>query len=149
MLLYLSQELYSTDPRDKVFGLIGLLEGQVGDVSYLRPDYSKGVVDVYTDITVYVLWHLGSFRIPEFLDDRFRNTTRFSGLPSWITDWSQNTIKTDFQDENFDAGVRHKGVGLEMTISEERKLFAVKAKVIGEISQLVYPRLFTGRNRQR
>jgi hypothetical protein len=30
LLLYHAQEVYSTDPRDKIFALIGLLEGQVG-----------------------------------------------------------------------------------------------------------------------
>jgi hypothetical protein len=44
----------STDPRDKVYGLISLVGGGI-DADLMVPDYGKGVAEVYADTALYIL----------------------------------------------------------------------------------------------
>ena len=79
----------STDPRDKVFGLLGLLDEERRASSSLQPNYTKDVLEVYVDTMRYIIREnypeaglgnlLASFReAPEEHEERF---------PSWVFRW--------------------------------------------------------------
>ncbi len=79
---------HSSDPRDKVYSLIGLARKMD---QALTIDYSKSVKDVYLDYAYHLvqtgdamemLIHAG------IAQDRL-NTEVASTLPSWVPDWSQ------------------------------------------------------------
>ncbi len=79
---------HSSDPRDKVYSLIGLARNMD---QALIIDYSKSVKDVYLDCAYHLvqtgdamemLIHAG------IAQDRL-NTEVASTLPSWVPDWSQ------------------------------------------------------------
>jgi hypothetical protein len=83
----------STDPRDKVFGLLGLLDEERRASSSLQPDYTKDVVEVYVDTMRYIIREnypergvgnlLASFReAPEEHEE---------GFPSWVFRWDLTT----------------------------------------------------------
>lgn len=52
-LLHVARNTLATDPRDKVYALLGLLREEV--VHDLVPDYEKSLVDVYIDLTMNII----------------------------------------------------------------------------------------------
>lgn len=83
--LQLSSQKKASDPRDKVFGILGLVNrfGQI----FLVPDYRKSVGTVFTEAAKVVINFSKSLKI-------LRYSSRESGLddrPSWAPDWNFNT----------------------------------------------------------
>ncbi|KAL4927014.1 heterokaryon incompatibility protein-domain-containing protein [Aspergillus undulatus] len=71
----------STDPRDKVFAVLGLMGEK-----FIRPDYRLPIESIYTGIAAYFIkfWHtMDIFALGG-------QNTRVFDLPSWVPDWSQN-----------------------------------------------------------
>ena len=73
-----------SDPRDKVFGLLGLADNNV--TAAISADYSKMVQDAYRDVARYVLQANGDLSIFSFAGLGRANVP---GLPSWVPDWSR------------------------------------------------------------
>ncbi|KAF7591830.1 hypothetical protein BBP40_001027 [Aspergillus hancockii] len=83
-LLFETWTFRSTDARDKIFGLYGLLT-KVGPVSW-RPDYSKPAAHVYANATKEIMRSAGELRmLSAVLDKTLRN---IPDLPSWVPDYS-------------------------------------------------------------
>ena len=79
------QHLESTNPRDKIFALLGL----AGDQEELKtlgvsPDYTKSKEDVYVT-AMSALLQQGHTSILSFC----RHSETSDGLPSWVIDWSR------------------------------------------------------------
>ncbi|KAF2450215.1 HET-domain-containing protein [Karstenula rhodostoma CBS 690.94] len=87
-----TRKLY--DPRDKVFGLLGL--AVEGLASCMRPDYTRSTEDVYRAVVIACIQSTGNL---EFL--RYCYGDRISGLhmPSFIPDWTAPTFKGVVFDE--------------------------------------------------
>jgi len=79
-VLYLASWCDATDPRDKVYGLLGLLPEKFS--RHIEPDYTKSVMEVYKDATVACINEIQDPKLLEFFD--------ISGCytPSWIIDFS-------------------------------------------------------------
>lgn len=76
--------LESTDPRDKIFGLYGL--GKEEDRAVLAPDYSKSVVETYTDAAKLLI--LSTKTINILCINTCSKESRHSPIfPSWVPDW--------------------------------------------------------------
>jgi hypothetical protein len=71
-------ELQATDPRDKVYGLLGLTDSTV-------PDCSKSVKDVYIEATLNMFRVCGLTVTLCLVGKVHRN---YFELPSWAKDWS-------------------------------------------------------------
>jgi len=73
----------STDPRDRVYALLGLVNQDLG----LVPDYKNTVEHVYCDIARLLVTNFGEpFFILSFAGTGYgRNLTK---MPSWVPDWS-------------------------------------------------------------
>ncbi|KAJ4370725.1 hypothetical protein N0V83_005246 [Neocucurbitaria cava] len=85
------------DPRDKIFGLLGLC-GYPGDY---RPDYSKSVRQVYEDFVVSQIREAQSLDILSYgYGARHRNLR----LPSFVPDWTATLP----HDSSLDAKQRYK-----------------------------------------
>jgi len=85
VLLY-HQEKSCSEPRDRVYGLLGILSEQ--ERGQFPVDYSRRVRDIYIDVVDYLLASTQrldiicasiNFPVPQNVD----------GLPSWCPDWSQ------------------------------------------------------------
>lgn len=77
------------DPRDKVFGLLGLVRGS--DHPLIRPDYSKNEIRVYQDTAKYSFTVEGTSRkliALAFAD--VGHCRQLQQLPSWVPDWASN-----------------------------------------------------------
>ncbi|KAM7210859.1 Heterokaryon incompatibility protein (HET) domain containing protein, partial [Rhypophila decipiens] len=66
-LLSMSRIRDASDQRDKVYGVLGLLpQGwwEYSAVEPIRPDYTKSVVSLYTEVCWKLILHSGDLRIP-------------------------------------------------------------------------------------
>lgn len=77
----LARRSQATDPRDKVYGMLGLANEKIA--SFIKPDYSKSVEQVYTEFAV------GLIRSCQKLDEVLSWCVFDEGatLPSWVPDW--------------------------------------------------------------
>ncbi|KAI0456568.1 heterokaryon incompatibility protein-domain-containing protein [Xylaria acuta] len=78
-LLY-TKSYHATDPRDKIYGLLGLIESDI------TPDYSRSVVDLYCEAAEKLLKEVGSLEPLNVAGIHNSNATAF-GLPSWVPNW--------------------------------------------------------------
>lgn len=70
----------SSDPRDKVFGMLAI----ASSTADLVADYGMGVVEVYAQATKKIIQENGSLAILSHTD----RGPRMKNLPSWVPDWS-------------------------------------------------------------
>ena len=78
---------FSMDPRDKVFGILGLASD---DKTLLpNPDYSTSVVEIYQTLTKNTIITQRSLDILSEVEDPM--WTLIDKLPSWAVDWSAQT----------------------------------------------------------
>ncbi|KAH7120900.1 heterokaryon incompatibility protein-domain-containing protein [Dendryphion nanum] len=83
-LLRFYSHRHCQDPRDKVYGLLGLLDSTTG--TRVIPDYTKSIQEVYHDVTMAI--HLQNPSSLRFLfGTRGPQSSEF-GLPSWTRDFS-------------------------------------------------------------
>lgn len=68
----------STDPRDKVYALMGIQQ------NLIQPDYTIDVVTLFSRVTTDLIRLSGSL---EPLIGRRGETSVFKGLPTWAIDW--------------------------------------------------------------
>ena len=72
----------SSDPRDKVYAVLGLMGDRMNDL--LQPDYSKSISEVYTNVTRHFITQYES--LDPICGQQLRG--RQQGLPSWVLDFS-------------------------------------------------------------
>lgn len=81
-LLQRWRERKATDPRDKVYGLAGLLQAMpLPGVNSC--DYTVSAVSLYTDVTISLIQMEDSLRALVGMRERFTQ-----GLPSWVLDFA-------------------------------------------------------------
>jgi hypothetical protein len=87
LLMGCSIRLDATDPRDKIYGLLGL-GGPFGNYkSLVRPDYSKPIESVYCEIARALIEDDRSLRAVGYASCLSAAVDETSGLPSWVPDW--------------------------------------------------------------
>jgi hypothetical protein len=72
----------STDPRDRIFAMLGLISGP--DSDGLRPDYTLSKEEIYTDIAIRSIRTDGAFSILSF-GGGLANASL--NIPSWVPSW--------------------------------------------------------------
>ncbi|KAI1075934.1 heterokaryon incompatibility protein-domain-containing protein [Whalleya microplaca] len=81
-LLDLAANCEATDPRDKVYGLLGLIDKASSD--FLVADYSLTVEQVYNQVALKLASMYGWNAV---LRRAGTKNNYFSNLPSWVPDW--------------------------------------------------------------
>ncbi|KDN65108.1 putative heterokaryon incompatibility protein [Colletotrichum sublineola] len=94
LMLHLTIGVEASDPRDQVFGLLGilnlLLDTGGRPRTGLEPNYCKDstAVKVYTETAVFIMEECGNLALlTAVADDADRQV---KGLPSWVPDFSAN-----------------------------------------------------------
>jgi hypothetical protein len=85
VLLY-HQEKSCSEPRDRVYGLLGILSKR--ERSQFPVDYSRPVREVYIDVVNYLLTTTRRLDVM-CASINFPVHQNIDGLPSWCPDWSQ------------------------------------------------------------
>jgi len=82
-LLDVARNCDATDPRDKVFSLVGLMRASLSD--FIKPNYNVSVVEIYTKTALNLVAHFGWKAVVRRAGTKNR---RIDALPSWVPDWS-------------------------------------------------------------
>ncbi|KAI1204656.1 HET-domain-containing protein [Annulohypoxylon truncatum] len=78
----------ASDPRDKVYSLLSLVNHRSNGDLRLNPHYDSNIADIYTGIAEYLLEDSDDLHVLAHAEgDKFRSV---EGLPSWAPDWSVN-----------------------------------------------------------
>nr|OQO20961.1 hypothetical protein B0A51_10238 [Rachicladosporium sp. CCFEE 5018] len=119
-----------TDPRDRIYGALGLAPPSVR--SLITPDYEASVAEVYRDACEAITKYTG--RLDTLLACRATNLKH--SLPSWVNDWSTDAacFKAHIGQA---AGTSRLSPGLIVHGSER---MAVQAKQCGIIQVIGIPR---------
>jgi hypothetical protein len=80
----------ATDPRDKIFGLFGLVPDLV--LRALQPQYDESVEKAYIRIAFTLMGESRSLSLLSHTTPWLRNRAGVPNLPSWVPDW---TIRND------------------------------------------------------
>lgn len=84
----------ATDPRDQIYGLLGLVPDHRDD-DLLRPDYTLSVAQVYTRAAFKIMRDSGNLRLLSYADRQ----CRAEDLPSWCHDFGE---KAAFNPQPYD-----------------------------------------------
>lgn len=79
-MLDLGRKSLAMDPKDKVYGLLGMLEASLSD--HIVPDYNATVSQVFTDFAKAFIVANNSLELLE------QCTWSTKGMPSWVPDWT-------------------------------------------------------------
>jgi hypothetical protein len=104
-MLYRTRAHKATDPRDKIFGLLGI--ANEGSTGYVRADYSKSTREIYTSVTRRLLiadQHLELLGAVQFAEER-------ANLSSWVADWSIGWVCSPLSPPNFDGSASYFAAG--------------------------------------
>lgn len=92
----------ATDPRDKIYGLLGL----VSEKHSITPDYNQTYQQVFTEVVTSLINRSGNLDI--LCQSPWSDYSNFgaSGLPSWVADFTQagHPIPLFAQRSTFNAG---------------------------------------------
>jgi hypothetical protein len=80
-LLWQTRFFHVTDPRDRLYGLMGMVNRRLREDKLLEVDYAKPVAEVFLGLSVFMLQNsMLSYSLCAV-------STPVEGLPSWATDW--------------------------------------------------------------
>lgn len=88
--LHRARHLQVTDPRDRVFALLGhysVREGTGDALKSLAADYTQSVEDVYIDLARRTLYDDDESLVTLAAVQHSNSELGHSGLPSWVPDW--------------------------------------------------------------
>jgi Heterokaryon incompatibility protein (HET) len=136
------RNLLATDPRDRIFGMLGLASDT--DQLGIRPDYFKSYKAVYTDAARTLLQHghtdiLLFSQFPKMLN----------GLPTWVPDWTttiQEPCGECVVDARFSASGQTSICSVLIRSSDADDLIALNGARVGTITQVGAPWLPTIEN---
>ena len=117
----------ATDPRDKVFAILNIIPRNEWPG---KPDYTKNVVDVFTDVVKHIVHKSQKLEILRSCErtksivgrqDHLREEYQLSwivDLPSWAPDWSTLRLTVPLQNEYYYDG-RPRGDEAEYYLTSE------------------------------
>ncbi|KAE8447185.1 hypothetical protein EG329_011016 [Mollisiaceae sp. DMI_Dod_QoI] len=125
----LLSEIYSTvhDPRDKIFGILGLSDKRRSLVSV--PDYNQTIPEAFTAVTIGILQQTKSLSILE----EATSTVSLLHLPSWVPNWSASNIIYFWGGEFSRAA---KGSEAMFKVSSDEQVLMVKGQEFDRIEKI-------------
>ena len=94
-ILAMCRHRKSSDPRDKIYGLLSLLPQKF--VSVIRPDYIMSPGEVFTNFATIMITYAKSLTI---LNQAPCNRDR--GLPCWVPDWEISQEAAGYDSDRLD-----------------------------------------------
>ncbi|KAK3075966.1 hypothetical protein LTR53_000270 [Teratosphaeriaceae sp. CCFEE 6253] len=111
-LLFMAKDFYCSDPRDRIYALLGLVKG---GVTAIIPDYSEPVPQVYEDATLYLIQ--SERNVDVLLDGRLERDG--GGYPTWVPHFTQLRDRALVQSKDgYEAGRGEPHVSLVPSVGE-------------------------------
>ncbi|EXJ71164.1 uncharacterized protein A1O5_06158 [Cladophialophora psammophila CBS 110553] len=95
-LLVLHRWRLATDPRDKIYSLLGLAKDAGPAGLNLRPDYSLSIAAAYENLARTLLDAHGNLDVITVAGIPGEQPGAPDGLPSWVPDWSSTERRSPF-----------------------------------------------------
>jgi hypothetical protein len=97
-----SRQIQATDPRDYIYGILGLLKESEANHPDLQPDYHLTVSQTFIMTARYLLSKEGL----AYLFEISGLPKSIDSLPSWVPDWTKSKVMSDIDGVkcNFSAG---------------------------------------------
>lgn len=140
ILFALDGKFDSTDPRDRLYAILGLIPGASESLAAagLPVDYSRSAADVFRQLAVYLITQRRSLDILAAYgaDQDFRLADGFANLPSWVPDWGNapcNTFRPLLQSRLDDETYRGDRV-CEFRFSNDSRTLFLRGAALGEIA---------------
>lgn len=92
-LLRKFHEFNSTDPRDKVYGLLGIVPNPGERQTLIEVDYEKSVAQVYTDVAEACIRREAGLSVLSYVQHGSELGGN-SGIPSWVPVWNATSAMT-------------------------------------------------------
>jgi Heterokaryon incompatibility protein (HET) len=134
----------ATDPRDKLFALLGFLDEESRSSPYLQPDYTKSLAEVYMDAVRYIIQRNVPGGVLGNLWAAFRETLSEPDerFPSWVYRWdlavSESSLFTKSHTDVWSAGRTTTQEVAEVTDPRLLSLKGIKIGVIREVNNVLY-----------
>lgn len=136
----------ATDPRDKVFAMLGFLDEESRSSPYLQPDYTKSVAEVYMDAVRYIIHRNSPGAGLGNLWAAFRETTSEPDerFPSWVYRWdlavSESGLFTKAHTDVWFAGGTTTQEVAEITDRRILSLKGIKIGLVREVNNVLHER---------
>ena len=131
-LLRLTRGCLSTDPRDRVFALMGIVTNP--DPLEIKADYRLSAEEVYLSVAIH---NLEKLKNVELLGNAGSSSTAQNPkLPSWVPDWSHGNDRR----AAIAALARRRGMSVSgdtqptLSISADKKVLTIRGAIIDTIS---------------
>lgn len=136
----------ASDPRDKVFGVLGLVTRLFGPTAQLQLHYEMSVEDVYTLTATYLLERMPLASYLSAVEDKKRR--KLKDLPSWVPDLSAShpsSINRLGNGRHWDCSSTIRGLGTSIPSFDGRTLCLAAVKW-DEVAELCEPTVDLIRN---
>ncbi len=130
------ERLNATDPRDKVYAILGLLPPNAHGVP--PPDYTKSVEILYCEVAKSILLNDKSLAIVNFAAARDSDNDSIE-LPSWVPDWTRLSTPHEFT-TNLEGPRQDTAIQLDKVIrfSNDNRILYCKGLIIDHVKE-TYP----------
>jgi hypothetical protein len=125
----------ATDPRDKVFALVGMASDALDES--IQPDYHKSVSEVYISMAKYLLTR--NYLVRTLPEAGIGHVRKITDIPSWIPDWSSppkvyrlSNIPNSKQADYSSSGQTQAHIQLH----EESNMITVRGICVDQIAKL-------------
>ncbi|KAF1834474.1 HET-domain-containing protein [Decorospora gaudefroyi] len=88
ILLHISRDCLSADPRDKIYGLLGLVSERLQNL--ITIDYSQTIEEVLTRTAAAIIICREDFEILAYASASICTRHKEGRLPTWVPDWMQH-----------------------------------------------------------
>ncbi|KAF2994326.1 hypothetical protein E8E14_001997 [Neopestalotiopsis sp. 37M] len=151
-LLLLARHRLATEPKDKVFAVLGLLSQEDapkdgGDAFLLEPDYKKTLGRVLCDAVRYAILELNSLRILEYVNHAIApDPSNIQDFASWVPRFDL-PINEDIEaevfppifDTNNGYGVNHEDIEIDLVRPTTLSLLGYPVSTVTETSDVFSP----------
>ncbi|KAH7022104.1 heterokaryon incompatibility protein-domain-containing protein [Ilyonectria destructans] len=121
-LLLATSDCCMSDLRDKIFGLLGLVEDT--DVEMLNADYDLMVREVYIGVATYLLQNRGCHQILEIAGTEVATNLRETyGIPSWVPLWNSETTVSGLDDTSLQFSALENDFGMYSPVMKHTSEF--------------------------
>ncbi|RFU26826.1 hypothetical protein B7463_g9508, partial [Scytalidium lignicola] len=126
-ILMNTQNVRSSDPRDKVYGILGFFGDPKSDPENILPlpDYNKPTAEVYADVTRAIIISTKSLNVMSHCYGKIRANP---GLPSWAKSWDHTPLSgfsEDTSNASNDLPVVYEDCGDSFSLKLKGKRFDV------------------------